>query len=193
MKFIKNYFAKKRKQRQNKKAIKELETLTMAFQVFERFIEDGLIWFDRKKRRLFISEPIATLMMTDIKRWENFLNGIFHWIYYKESAESWSKFMLNEELKAVKAAREESKTTITPQDIKRIREARRKEISITENAPVNIDTIEFFIVKNDSHARENDNENTINGGHILSVGIWDGRTKEMEMEAWKNIAHFVKE
>ena len=31
MKFIKNYFAKKRKQRQNKKAIKELETLTMAF------------------------------------------------------------------------------------------------------------------------------------------------------------------
>ena len=88
--------------RRTKKNVKQLKVINDTFGALEKAERGGLIWFDQKNRRLFIEEPLAMLMMTSARMWQNFLQNCFTWLYWRQCSEAWDNFILKEEMKAVR-------------------------------------------------------------------------------------------
>lgn len=181
--------------RRTRKNVKQLEVIKDTFSALEKAERGGLIWFDQKNRRLFIEEPLAMLMMTSARMWQNFLQNCFTWLYWRQCLEAWDTFILKEEMKAVRRTKKKT-PVLTKRDVERIRYARRQEIAQGDMEPPRVEPFEFFVVRAavvQQQTEQGDKAAQVPGGEIMAVGNYNPETEQVEMASWEDVKGFVKE
>lgn len=189
-----------RKKRRAMREQKELEQICRNFKSLEALQKSGLILWDLPRRRLFLEQPIAMMMMNSNKTWRAFLQNCFLWIYYQECVDAMDTLMLDKELKAVRRAKKIC-NTLTMRDINRIKTACRNEIAFEEyerHAP-EIKSFEFFVIRENSEAvprsknkggTDEENENIVAGGELFCVGQYDPNAETFDIALWSDIQSF---
>ena len=194
-----SYFSKQRRQQRRK--LKDLKAFADRFSTLDRLEQSGLLVWDQKQRRLFISQSLALLMMKDAESWVNFVTNVFQWLYYQQAQEAWNAHFLKEELAAVRrAARDtagtvpavgsdadgkrtteglspsvspapEERNPLSRADVERIRLAARQQVAESDIEPPKVEPFEMFIV-----------EDTVDvNPRIIAVGYFDPETGEQEL------------
>ena len=179
--------------RRTRKNVKQLEVIKDTFGALEKAERGGLIWFDQKNRRLFIEEPLAMMMMTSARMWQNFLQNCFTWLYWRQCSEAWDNFILKEEMKAVRRTKKKT-PVLTKRDVERIRYARRQEIAQGDMEPPRVEPFEFFVVRaaiTSQQTGQNDKAAQVPGGEIMAVGNYNPETEQVEMASWEDVKGFV--
>ena len=184
-----NVFKRIQQWRRSQKNVKQLSTLRETFNVLEKAEESGLIWYDQKNRRLFIEEPLATVLMASARMWKNFLQNSFTWLYWRQCSEAWESYIMKEELKAVRQVRKKT-AVLTREDVERIRYARRQEIGIGDMEPPKVDAFEFFVVR--ASLKAEPAEKSVPGGEVLGVGSYNPETERVEMASWEEVKAFLE-
>ena len=189
------YFSKKR--REQRKKLKELKQFSSTFSTLDRLEQSGLLVWDQKQRRLFISQSLAVLMMKDAESWVNFVTNVYQWLYYQQAQEAWNAHFLKEELRAVREASTAVQTTPTPPnsggetdtrvqlsraDIERIRLAARQQVAESDIEPPKIEPFEFFIVQDTTDA----------AAKLIAVGWFDPEKNDMELAPWSEVEPLIK-
>ena len=172
------YFTQKR--REQRKKLKELKQFSSTFSTLDRLEQSGLLTFDAKSRRLFISQSLALLMMKDAESWVNFITNVYQWLYYQQAQEAWNAYFLKEELAAVrKASVGESHQTVqlSRADVDRIRLAARQQVAESEIEPPKVEPFEMFIVEDTVDAKP----------RIIAVGYFNPETNDMELAPWSEV------
>lgn len=167
------YFSRKRREQRRK--LKELRAFSSTFSTLDRIEQSGLLTFDAKSRRLFISQSLALLMMRDAQSWVNFIQNVYLWLYYQQSQQAWNDHMLKEELAAVRKA---SGIPLSRADVERIRLAARQQVAESDIEPPKVEPFEFFIVQDTTDA----------AARLIAVGYFDPETSAMELAPWSEIA-----
>ena len=172
------YFTQKR--REQRKKLKELKQFSSTFSTLDRLEQSGLLTFDAKSRRLFISQSLALLMMKDAESWVNFITNVYQWLYYQQAQEAWNAHFLKEELAAVrKASVGESHQTVqlSRADVDRIRLAARQQVAESDIDPPKVEPFEMFIVEDTVDAKP----------RIIAVGYFNPEANDMELAPWSEV------
>ena len=148
--------SKFREYRERKKKLRELIELSGRFRTLEALEKGGQLLWDPRNRRLLIERPLALLMMRSAASWQNFMQNVHQWVYFRACQLAWAEFMRDEELKAVRKATM-TDSHLTRPDIERIKNARREEIAMSDMEPPKIEPFEFYIIN--ATAYENEDEN----------------------------------
>lgn len=197
-------FERLRQWRKSRKQLKQLNDIGSVFHALDQLEKGGMLSFDTKNRRLFIEEPLALVMMAGgTEKWTNFIQNCFTWLYHRQCAEAWSKYILKEELDAVRVASKQY-TAMTRADVERVRRARRDEIAQGDMEPPKVEAFEFFVVRavsNDAVAKPQPTENGESGGankrkavpagEILAVGHYEPETEQLELGAWEDVSLYL--
>lgn len=186
IKRIKQHFARKRADRETR----GLRALTDAFQSLEKLERSGLLTFDQKNRRLFIEEPLASVMLVSAENWKNFIQNVFLWLYWRQCREQWDKFILKEEMTAVHRAQRKY-AVLTHADIMRIRHARRDEIAQSDQQPPKVEPFEFFVIRTKTEKPTDKEKQDKPSGEILAVGNYDYNSDSLEMADWQTVRNFI--
>ena len=190
--------------RKSRKQLKQLHDIGSVFHALDQLEKGGMLSFDTKNRRLFIEEPLALVMMAGgSEKWTNFIQNCFTWLYHRQCTEAWKKYILKEELDAVRVATKKY-TAMTRADIERVRRARRDEIAQGDIEPPKVEPFEFFVVRavsNDAAAKPQPTENGESGGankrkavpagEILAVGHYEPETEQLELGAWEDVSLYL--
>ena len=191
---MRSLFSKWQSRRQQKKQLRELADLSKVFNTVSKMEQSGLMAWDARSRRLFIEQPLALLMMTDSRRWHNFIQNCYLYYYYKQSQEAWQKFMQEEELAAVRRYHATASRQLTRADIERIRRARRDEIMKDDMQPPAVEGFEFFIVTPPDlhtepplHQQGGVGGESSPAGRLVAVGHFDPETEQMEIAPWSEV------
>lgn len=191
-----------RQKREAKQKEKKLAQMCANFKSLEQLEKSGMILWEQDKRRLFLEQPLAQLMMATDKKWRNFLKNVFTWVYYNECVENMNALVLDEQLKAVRRAKKVC-NTLTMRDINRIKSAKKREITYAEfegKAP-KVLPFEFFVIHENSEAvpvsknrggEGEDTEGIIPGGEVLCVGQYDPETNNFDIATWGEVKAFLK-
>lgn len=182
--------------RTERRKLKELSVMGSVFMNLERLTRAGLLSWDGRSRRLFIDADLALLMMrTGADGWAAFVQNVYLWLYSRLCDEAWAAYMQKEELKAVREYRTEPGQVLSRQDVERIREARRREIAMSDMEPPKVEGFEFFIVKppkldggdgTASHAKAPKAAGDP-VGELAAVGHYDPETGQIEMASWEDV------
>lgn len=147
----------------NRKQIKRLEELSGVFATLDKLSKAGMLSWDEKHRRLYIADPLATVMLSKGRQgWVNFLNNIFLYVSYNFLAEKWdSKY-------SVLCAKELSKAKkLTPElataETQRIRRMVADKMSDSDVRLPQLEPFEFYIVSDENSA-------------LLQCGVYDPNT-----------------
>lgn len=191
-----------RKNRETKQKEKELAQMCANFKNLDQLEKSGLILWEQDKRRLFLEQPLAVLMMANENKWRNFLRNIFMWVYYNECVENMKALVLDEQLKAVRRAKKKC-NTLTMRDINRIKSARKNEIKFEDfdgkNPPMQ--PFEFFVIHENSEAipvsknhggEGEDTDGIVPGGEVLCVGQYDPNADTFDITSWNEVKTFLK-
>lgn len=189
----------------SRKQLKQLHDIGIVFHALDQLEKGGMLSFDTKNRRLFIEEPLAQIMMAGgAEKWTNFIQNCFTWLYHRQCAEAWSKYILKEELDAVRVASKQY-TAMTRADVERVRRARRDEIAQGDMEPPKVEPFEFFVVRAvplaevSASAEPKLAENNESGskrqavpaGEILAVGHYEPETEQLELGAWEDVSLYL--
>jgi len=199
-----SYFSKKRREQRRK--IRELRAFSSTFSTLDRLEQSGLLVFDQKSRRLFISQSLAVLMMRDAESWVNFVTNVYQWLYYQQAQEAWNAHFLKEELKAVREASRSAvpagntdgdsphsaigdstegtvpTVQLSRADVERIRLAARQQVAESDIEPPKVEPFEFFIVQDTTDA----------AAKLIAVGYFNPETGDMELAPWSEVEPLIK-
>jgi hypothetical protein len=177
------YFSKKRREQRRK--LKELKQFSSTFSTLDRLEQSGLLVWDQKQRRLFISQSLAVLMMRNAESWVNFITNVYQWLYYQQAQEAWNAHFLKEELAAVrKASVDDNHKTVqlSRADVERIRIAARQQVAESDIEPPKVEPFEMFIVEDTVDAKP----------RIIAVGYFNPETGDMELAPWSEVEPLIK-
>jgi len=191
-----------RERRQQKKALKARQQLLQTYALLDKVFDSGQLSFDPKSRRLFITQPLASLLMAKgADAWINSIHTIYQYTYLRQSQQAWDDYMQKEELAAVREAMQKAKShedgkkvaptagspnaeansqfsilnsQLSRSDIDRIRLARRQQIAFSDMEPPKIEPFEFFIIPLSTEAKI----------EPLAVGYYDPSTGQMDVATW---------
>lgn len=183
---IKNYI----RFRRQRKETAALSALSSAFDSLAKLERGGLITFDVKNRRLFIEESLASVMLVSPLNWQNFIQNVFLWLYWRQCREAWESFMLKEEMKSVHRAQRKY-AVLKHADIMRIRQARRDEIAQADMQPPKVEPFEFFVIRNKVESKDEKDKRDIPSGEILAVGNYDYDRDSLIMADWHDVQNFI--
>ena len=138
--------------------------------------------FDDKAHRLFITQPLAVVLMANgADGWVNSIHAIYQYTYWRTSQQAWDDYMHKEEVAAVrKALAKDSK--LQRMDIDRIKWSRRQEIALSDMQPPKMEPFEFFIIPNSTEGKV----------EPLAVGYYDPNTEKMEVATWDEVKSLLK-
>ena len=174
------YFSKKK--REQRKKLKELRQFSSVFTTLDRLEQSGLLVWDQKSRRYFISQSLAAVMIAQgAEGWVNFIQNLYLHAYWQEIQQVTDETMLKAELAAVrKASVGESHQTVqlSRADIERIRLAARQQVAESDIEPPKVEPFEMFIVEDTVDAKP----------RIIAVGYFDPETNATEIAPWSEIA-----
>lgn len=178
------YFSKKR--REQRKKLKELKAFSSVFSTLDRLEQSGLIVWDQKQRRLFISQSLAVLtLLKSPEAYATTMQNLFLWTYWHEAERVAADTMLKEELAAVrKASVGENHQTVqlSRADVERIRFAARKQVAESDIEPPKVEPFEMFIIEDTVDAKPK----------IIAVGYFNPETNDMELAPWSEIEPLIK-
>lgn len=172
------------KERHNlKKKLKEQNNLLQTWTWLESVFNSGMLSFDEKTHRLFITQPFASLLMArGAEGWVNSIHGIYQYIHWKQTQQAWEQFFHEEELEAVrKALNSPAGDNMTRDDIERIKRTRRAEIGITDMEPPKAEPFEFLIIPDNTEAKV----------EPIAIGYYDPSTDEMEVATWEDVKNYL--
>ena len=174
-----SYFSKQR--RQQRKKLKELRKFSSVFSTLDRLEQSGLLVWDQKSRRCFISQSLASLMIAQgAGGWVNFVQNLYLHTYWQQIQQVTADTMLKAELAAVrKASVGENHETVqlSRADVERIRLAARQQVAETDIEPPKVEPFEMFIVEDTVDVKP----------RIIAVGYFDPETGEQELAPWSEI------
>ena len=177
------YFSKKR--REQRKKLKELRQFSSTFSTLDRLEQSGLLVWDQKQRRLFISQSLAVLMMKDAESWVNFVTNVYQWLYYQQAQEAWNAHFLKEELAAVRKASvgdNHETVQLSRADVERIRLAARQQVAESDIEPPKVEPFEMFIVEDTVDTKP----------RIIAVGYFDPETGAQELAPWSEVEPLIR-
>ena len=190
-----NILKKWRERRQQKRKQRETQQTLQVWALLEKLFDAGQISFDRKAHRLFITQPVASLLMAKgTDAWVQSVHNIYNYVHFLQTQQAWDEYMQKEELKAVRdamqAANEHQPSSvshhtspISRQDIDRIRLARRQQIAFSDMEPPKVEPFEFFIIPLTTEAKV----------EPLAVGYYDPNTGEMNVATWDDVKALLKD
>ena len=174
---MKNPIKQWRERRRQKKELKKQRELFQTWALLESIFQIGQLSFDSKSNRLFITQPLATLLMArGAEGWVNSISAIYQYLYWQQAQKAWGNFFHEEELAAVRHALVEN-PNMQRIDIDRIKRARRAEIAMTDMEPPKVEPFEFFILPDSTEASV----------EPIAIGYFDPETGEMEVATWEEV------
>lgn len=163
--------------------MREQSKLLQTWILLEKVFQSGQLSFDQDSNRLFITQPLARLLMAHgADGWVNSIHGIYQYLYWKQSQQAWDKFFREEELASVRHALAEN-PNLQRQDIERIKRSRREEIAFSDLQPPKAEPFEFFIIPN----------STASSVEPLGIGHYDPTTEDMEVATWEEVRDLLKQ
>ena len=208
-----NILKKWRERRQQKRKQRETQQTLQMWALLEKLFDAGQISFDRKAHRLFITQPVASLLMSKgADAWVQSVHNIYNYVHFLQTQQAWDEYMQKEELAAVRDAmkrpapdpslsgrgvdstKQQNKSrpsiqggvgggSLTRQDIDRIRLARRQQIAFSDMEPPKVEPFEFFIIPLTTEAKV----------EPLAVGYYDPNTAQMDVATWSDVAQLLKD
>ena len=195
-----NILKKWRERRQQKRKQRETQQTLQTWALLEKLFDAGQISFDRKAHRLFITQPVASLLMSrGADAWVQSVHNIYNYVHFLQTQQAWDEYMQKEELKAVRDAmqalgdgssRDSERShknrplgELSRSDIDRIRLARRQQIAFSDMEPPKVEPFEFFIIPLTTEAKV----------EPLAVGYYDPATGEMDVATWDDIKALLKD
>ena len=196
-----NIIGKWRNRRQQKRKQRETQQTLQMWALLEKLFDAGQISFDRKAHRLFITQPVASLLMSKgADAWVQSVHNIYNYVHFLQTQQAWDEYMQKEELAAVRDAMQELKnpkqegtaeansqlstlnSQLTREDIDRIRLARRQQIAFSDMEPPKVEPFEFFIVPLTTEA----------AAEPIAIGYYDPGTTHMEVATWDEVSELVR-
>ena len=178
-----NLFKLWRERRKQKQKLQDYKNLLQTWTWLEQVFQSGMLTFDEKAHRLFITQPLAVLLMSNgADGWVNSIHNIYQYAYLRQSQKLWDEFIKEKEMAAVKdAMNSPSGDSINRDDIERIKRARRSEIAVSDMEPPRVEPFEFFIVPDSTEAKV----------EPIGIGHYDPNTKEMEVASWEEVKGYL--
>lgn len=197
-----NIISKWRDRRQQKRKQRETQQTLQMWALLEKLFDAGQISFDHKTHRLFITQPVASLLMAKgADAWVQSVHNIYNYVHFLQTQQAWDEYMQKEELAAVRDAMQELKnpkqegtaeansplstlhSQLTREDIDRIRLARRQQIAFSDMEPPKVEPFEFFIIPLTTEAKV----------EPLAVGYYDPNTGQMDVATWDDVKTLLKD
>lgn len=195
-----NILKKWRERHQQKRKQRETQQTLQTWALLEKLFDAGQISFDRKAHRLFITQPVASLLMSrGADAWVQSVHNIYNYVHFLQTQQAWDEYMQKEELKAVRDAmqalgdgssRDSERShknrplgELSRSDIDRIRLARRQQIAFSDMEPPKVEPFEFFIIPLSTEAKV----------EPLAVGYYDPNTGEMDVATWDDVKALLKD
>ena len=202
-----NILKKWREHRQQKRKQRETQQTLQTWALLEKLFDAGQISFDRKAHRLFITQPVASLLMSHgADAWVQSVHNIYNYVHFLQTQQAWDEYMQKEELAAVRDAMKRPapdpsgspagspnaeansqfsilNSQLSRSDIDRIRLARRQQIAFSDMEPPKVEPFEFFIIPLSTEAKV----------EPLAVGYYDPNTGQMDVAAWDDVAQLLKD
>ena len=190
-----NIISKWRERRQQKRKQRETQQTLQMWALLEKLFDEGQISFDRKAHRLFITQPVASLLMSKgADAWVQSVHNIYNYVHFLQTQQAWDEYMQKEELAAVREAMQATKehqpssvshqpSSISRSDIDRIRLARRQQIAFSDMEPPKVEPFEFFIIPLSTEAKV----------EPLAVGYYDPNTAQMDVATWDDVKALLKD
>lgn len=178
-----NLFGNIRARRAAKKQLRRLGSLSSAFATIARLEKSGLINWERRNRRLFIAEPLGTLMLArGAEAWGAFLNNIYLYLVYRHAQEHWDSICVRRQGAAVAAAKEKNGgVPLSREEIRLIRQRVARELAESEVQPGPIKEFEFYVL---SSRAASDPEASL-------CGVYDPDTRALELVGWDELRSAV--
>ena len=189
-----NILKKWRDRRQQKRKQRETQQTLQMWALLEKLFDAGQISFDRKAHRLFITQPVASLLMSKgADAWVQSVHNIYNYVHFLQTQQAWDEYMQKEEMKAVREAMQATKehqpssishqpSSISRSDIDRIRLARRQQIAFSDMEPPKVEPFEFFIIPLSTDAKV----------EPLAVGYYDPNTGQMDVATWEDVKQLLE-
>lgn len=188
------YFSKKRREQRRK--LKELRQFSSVFSTLDRLEQSGLLVWDQKSRRYFISQSLAAVMIAQgAEGWVNFIQNLYLHAYWQEIQQVTGDTMLKAELAAVRKAsvgdrsasplgssKNHDTVQLSRADVERIRLAARQQVAESDIEPPKVEPFEMFIVEDTVDAKPK----------IIAVGYFDPETNAQELAPWSEVAPLLK-
>ena len=186
-----NILKKWRERRQQKRKQRETQQTLQMWALLEKLFDAGQISFDRKAHRLFITQPVASLLMAKgADAWVQSVHNIYNYVHFLQTQQAWDEYMQKEELAAVRDAMQHPSIqggggggSLTRQDIDRIRLARRQQIAFSDMEPPKVEPFEFFIIPLTTEAKV----------EPIAVGYYDPNTSQMDVATWDDVKTLLKD
>lgn len=188
-----NIISKWRERRQQKRKQRETQQTLQMWALLEKLFDTGQISFDRKAHRLFITQPVASLLMSrGADAWVQSVHNIYNYVHFLQTQQAWDEYMQKEELAAVRDAMQGANPlpsgrsgggSLSRSDIDRIRIARRQQIAFSDMEPPKIEPFEFFIIPLSTEAKV----------EPIAVGYYDPNTGQMDVATWDDVAQLLKD
>ena len=171
-----------REHRKEKQEKKNQSNLFHTWALLEKIFQSGQLSFDKNSNRLFMTHPLAALLMANgPDGWVHSVHNISQYIYWHNSQQKWENLFREEELAAVRHALAEN-PDLNRQDIDRIKRARRSEIALSDMEPPKVEPFEFFIMPDSI-------KTTV---EPMAVGNYDPNTGEMEVATWEEVKSLLQ-
>lgn len=187
-----NILKKWRERRQQKRKQRETQQTLQTWALLEKLFDAGQISFDHKAHRLFITQPVASLLMSKgADAWVQSVHNIYNYVHFLQTQQAWDEYMQREELAAVRDAMSRPSLaqggdgggSFSREDIDRIRLARRQQIAFSDMEPPKVEPFEFFIIPLTTEAKV----------EPLAVGYYDPNTGEMDVATWDDVKALLKD
>ena len=187
-----NILKKWRERRQQKRKQRETQQTLQTWALLEKLFDAGQISFDRKAHRLFITQPVASLLMSrGADAWVQSVHNIYNYVHFLQTQQAWDEYMQKEDLAAVRDAMSRPSLaqggdgggSFSREDIDRIRLARRQQIAFSDMEPPKVEPFEFFIIPLSTEAKV----------EPLAVGYYDPNTGEMDIATWDDVKALLKD
>ena len=172
-----NIFRRWKEHRQQKRAQKEQYSFLQTWRWLEQLFDKGVLSFDDKQHRLFITQPFAIILLANgADGWVNSIHNIYQYTYLRATQQAWEDYMHQEELAAVRTALNAGKD-LKREDIERIKWSRRQQIAFSDMESPKVEPFEFFIIP----------DSTLAMVEPLAVGSYDPNTEHMEVATWDEV------
>ena len=177
--------------REQKRHDRETKQTLQIWAWLEKIFESGQLSFDYENHRLFITQPMASLMMAHgADGWMRSVSNIYQYVHWVQTQHAWEEFMRKEEMAAVRKAiaavpsnRGGSPSgNLSRDDIERIKHARRQEIAFSDMEPPKAEPFEFFIIPTSTEAKV----------EPIAIGHYDPNTEEMDVATWDDVKQLLK-
>ena len=201
-----NILKKWRERRQQKKELKAQQQTLQMWALLEKLFDAGQISFDHKAHRLFVTQPVASLLMSPgADAWVPSVHNIYNYVHFLQTQQAWDEYMQKEELAAVRDAMQQPSpvpsgsaagegtavansqlstlnSQLSREDIDRIRLARLQQIAFSDMEPPKVEPFEFFIIPLSTEAKV----------EPLAVGYYDPSTGEMDVATWDEVQSLMQ-